>query len=88
MKLPLTTTASAKQQDGPSACEILNSYKCTTVLSKETHPDQVKFALLLPSGTNTPKLNEIDPVETTVDKNIFFKGVMYFCTGDLFFRAI
>lgn len=88
MELPLTTTASAKQQDSPSACEILNSYKCTTILSKETHPDQVKFVLSLPSATNAPKLIEIDPVEKTVDKNIFFKGVMYFCTGDLFFRAI
>ncbi|KAM6200384.1 shugoshin 2 [Sarcoramphus papa] len=87
VKLPLIATANAKQQDSPSVCEIPNSYKCTTILSKEMHSDQFKFALSLPSGTNNQKLIEIDPVETTVDKNIFLKGMMYFCTGDLFFRA-
>ncbi|XP_009581379.1 PREDICTED: shugoshin-like 2, partial [Fulmarus glacialis] len=73
VKLPLIATANAKQQDSPSVCEIPNSYKCTTVLSKEMNSDQVKYALSLPSGTNNQKLIEIDPVETTVDKNIFLK---------------
>ncbi|XP_075009671.1 shugoshin 2 [Calonectris borealis] len=73
VKLPLIATANAKQQDSPSVCEIPNSYKCTTVLSKEMHSDQVKYALSLPSGTNNQKLIEIDPVETTVDKNMFLK---------------
>ncbi|XP_010117462.1 PREDICTED: shugoshin-like 2, partial [Chlamydotis macqueenii] len=73
VKLPLIATANAKQQDSPSVCEIPNSFKCTTSLSKEMHSDQVRFALSLPSGTNNQKLIEIDPVETTVDKNIFLK---------------
>ncbi|XP_062475712.1 shugoshin 2 isoform X4 [Pezoporus occidentalis] len=72
VKLPLKATANAKQQDRPSVCELPNSHKCTTVLPKEMHSDQVKFALSLPSGTNQ-KLIEIDSVETTIDKNIFFK---------------
>ncbi|KAM9548949.1 shugoshin 2 isoform 1-T3 [Guaruba guarouba] len=72
VKLPLIATANAKQQDRPSVCELPNSYKCTTILPKEMHSDQVKFALLLPSGTNQ-KLIEIDSVETTIDKNTFCK---------------
>ncbi|XP_030341472.1 shugoshin 2 isoform X2 [Strigops habroptila] len=73
VKLPLIATANAKQQGSPSVCEIPNSYKCTTTLTEEMRSDQVKFALSLPSGTNNQKLIEIDSVETTVDKNIFFK---------------
>lgn len=88
MKLPLIATANGKHEDRLSLCELPNSYKCTTILPKEVHSDQVRFALSLPSGTNNQKLTEIDSVETTVDKNIFFKGMLYFCTGDLFFRAI
>lgn len=88
MKLPLIATANGNQQDRPSVCEIPNSYQGTASLSKEMHADQVKCALLLPSGTNSQKLMEIDPVETTVEKNIFLKGMMYSCAGDLFFRAI
>lgn len=82
MKLPLLATANAKQQDRPSVCELPNSHKCTTILPKEMHSDQVKFALSLPSGTNNQKLIEIDSVETTIDKNIFLKGMLYFCTAD------
>lgn len=82
MKLPLLATANAKQQDRPSVCELPNSRKCTTILPKEMHSDQVKFALSLPSGTNNQKLIEIDSVETTIDKNIFLKGMLYFCTAD------
>ncbi|XP_074452122.1 shugoshin 2 [Larus michahellis] len=73
VKLPLIATANTKQQDSPSVCEIPNSYKSTAILSKERHSDQVKFALPLPSGKNNQKLIEIQPVETTVDKNIFLK---------------
>ncbi|XP_065526674.1 shugoshin 2 [Lathamus discolor] len=73
VKLPLIATANAKQQDRPSVCELPNSHKRTTILPKEMHSDQVKFALSLPSCTNNQKLIEIDSVETTIDKNIFFK---------------
>ncbi|XP_051479560.1 shugoshin 2 [Apus apus] len=73
VKLPLTATANTEEQDSPSMCEIPNSYKCTTILSKETISDQVKFALSLPSGTNNQKVNDTEPVETTVNKNIFLK---------------
>ncbi|XP_010010376.1 PREDICTED: shugoshin-like 2 [Nestor notabilis] len=73
VKLPLIATANAKQQGSPSVCEISNPYKCTTTLPKEMHSDQVRCALSLPSGTNNQKLIEIDSVETTVDKNTFFK---------------
>ncbi|XP_074685620.1 shugoshin 2 [Strix aluco] len=72
VKLPLIATANAKQQDSPSVCEIPNSYKCTTILSKKMHSDQFKLALSLPSGTNNQKLIEIDPVEASID-NIFLK---------------
>uniref|UniRef100_A0A8C6JZ87 Uncharacterized protein n=1 Tax=Melopsittacus undulatus TaxID=13146 RepID=A0A8C6JZ87_MELUD len=78
VKLPLIATANAKQQDRPSVCELPNSHKCTTILPKEMHSDQVKFALSLPSGTNNQKLIEIDSVETTIDKNIFFKDAKIF----------
>ncbi|XP_061233429.1 shugoshin 2 isoform X2 [Neopsephotus bourkii] len=73
VKLPLIATANAKQQDRPSLYELPNSPKCTTILPKRMHSGQVKFALSLPSGTNNQKLIEIDSVETTIDKNIFFK---------------
>ncbi|KAM6080396.1 shugoshin 2, partial [Theristicus caerulescens] len=73
VKLPLIAKTNAKQQDSPSVCEISNSYKCTTILSKEMDSDQVKHALPFPSGTNNQKLIEIDPVETTIDKNMFLK---------------
>ncbi|KAM6348558.1 shugoshin 2 [Alca torda] len=75
VKLPLIATANTKQQDSTSVCEIPNSYKSTAILSKERHSDQVKFALPLPSGKNNQKLIEIQPAETTVDRNIFLKGV-------------
>ncbi|XP_071604011.1 shugoshin 2 isoform X2 [Heliangelus exortis] len=71
MKLPLTATA--KEQDSTSGCEIPNSGKCTTALSKEMHPDQVKLVLSLPSGTNNQKLIERDRVEMTADKDVFVK---------------
>ena len=87
VRLPLIGTANAKQQSSLSLGEILNFYKCTTDLSEEVHSDQIKFASSLPSATNNQKLIETDPVETAVDKNKFFKGMMYFCPGDLLFRA-
>ncbi|KAM6398069.1 shugoshin 2, partial [Pluvialis apricaria] len=73
VKIPLIATANAEQQDSHSVCEIPNSYKSTAILSKERHLDQMKFALSLPSGKNNQKLIEIEPMETTVDKNIFLK---------------
>lgn len=87
-ELPLVATVGAKQQDSPSLCEITNSYNYTTILTKEMHSDQVKFALSLPSGTNIQKLIETDPLETAFDENISLKGMMFFCTYDLFWRAI
>ncbi|XP_065493311.1 shugoshin 2 [Caloenas nicobarica] len=72
-KLPLIATANAQQQDSPLVCEIPNPFKCTTTLSKEMHSDLVKFVLSLPSGTNNQKFIEIDPLETTIDKNISLK---------------
>ncbi|XP_069637858.1 shugoshin 2 isoform X2 [Haliaeetus albicilla] len=73
VKLPLIATANGNQQDRPSVCEIPNSYKGIASLSKEMHADQVKCALSLPSGTNSQKLMETDPVETPVEKKIFLK---------------
>ncbi|PKU48281.1 shugoshin-like 2 [Limosa lapponica baueri] len=73
VKLPLIATANEKQQDSPSVCEIPNFNKSTTILSKERHSDQVKFSLSLPSGKNNQKLIEIEPVETTIDKNSMIK---------------
>ncbi|XP_074949926.1 shugoshin 2 [Phalacrocorax aristotelis] len=73
MKPPLTAKANAKQQDSPSVCEIPNFYKHPIIFSKEMHSDQVKFALSLPSGASNQKLIEIDPVETSVDRNLFFR---------------
>ncbi|XP_014810168.1 PREDICTED: shugoshin-like 2 [Calidris pugnax] len=73
VKLPLLASANENQQDSPSVCEIPNFYKSTTILSEERHSDQVKFSLSLPSGKNNQKLIEIEPVETTIDKNIFLK---------------
>ncbi|XP_071419082.1 shugoshin 2, partial [Pithys albifrons albifrons] len=71
VKLPLIATAN--QQGGPSVWEIPNSCQCPTELAKEAHSEQVKFASPLPSGTNSQKLVETDPVEITVDKSQFFK---------------
>ncbi|XP_008947973.1 PREDICTED: LOW QUALITY PROTEIN: shugoshin-like 2 [Merops nubicus] len=73
VSLPLIATASAKQQDSPSVCEIPNSYRRTSILSEEVHSDQDKCALPLSPGTNNPKLIDIDPVETSIDKNISLK---------------
>ncbi|XP_064371252.1 shugoshin 2 isoform X2 [Dromaius novaehollandiae] len=73
VKLPLIATSNAKQQDSPSVCEVLNSCKSTTVLSKEIHSDQLRCALSLPSDKNNQKSNEIDQVEATVDTKTFLK---------------
>ncbi|XP_068804295.1 shugoshin 2 isoform X2 [Struthio camelus] len=73
VKLPLTAPSNAKQQDSPSVCEVLNSCKSTTILSKEVHSDKLRFALSLPSDKNNQKSNEIDQVEATVDTNTFLK---------------
>lgn len=88
MKLPLIATADAKQQDSPSLCEITNSYNYTTIVTKEMHSDQVRFALPLPSGTNNQELIETDPLETAFNESISLKGMTYFCTDNLFLRAI
>nr|XP_021411097.1 shugoshin 2 [Lonchura striata domestica] len=68
--LPFTATANAEQQGSPSLGKASNSCKCTTNATEEVHSDQVKFASLLPSGTNNQKLIEIEPM---VDKNRFLK---------------
>lgn len=81
--LPFIATANAEQQGSPSLGTASNSYKCTTNVTEEVHSDQVKFASLLPSGTNNQKLIETEPM---VDKNRFLKGMMYFCVRDLFFK--
>ncbi|XP_005049254.2 PREDICTED: shugoshin-like 2 isoform X1 [Ficedula albicollis] len=69
-KLPFIATANAEQQGNPSVGEASNSYKCITNSTEEMHSYQVRFASLLPSGTNNQKLIETEP---TVDKNRFFK---------------
>lgn len=69
-KLPYIATANAKQQGSPSLGEASNPYKCITNLTEEMHADQIKFASLLPSGTNNQKLIETEPM---VDKNRFLK---------------
>ncbi|XP_062435387.1 shugoshin 2 isoform X2 [Rhea pennata] len=73
VKLPLIAASNAKQQDSPSMCEELNSCTTTTILSKEVHSDQLRFALSLPSNKNNQKSNEIDQVEATEDTNTFLK---------------
>lgn len=82
-KLPFVATANAKQQGSLFLGEASNSYKCITNWTEEMHSGQVKFASLLPSGTNNQKLIETEP---TVDKNRFLKGTMYYCVSDLFFK--
>ncbi|XP_064014358.1 shugoshin 2 isoform X2 [Pogoniulus pusillus] len=73
VKLPLIATADAKQQDSPSLCGITNSYNYTTIVTKEMHSDQVRFALSLPSGTNNQELIETDPLETAFNESISLK---------------
>lgn len=73
MKLPLLATSAGKQQGSPSVCAIANYFRSTAISSKETCSDQVQFASSLLSGKSNQKLNEIDLMEATIDKILFFR---------------